>query len=73
MSDQRMNAGDQGSQPDSGSDPKDQVTVDGQGAARGRPGKGAHPDPLAADREATDPRSQGDVTEAAHRKGQKKG
>ena len=71
MSDQHMNASDQGSQPDSGSDPRDQVTIDGQGAIRGRPGKGAHPDPLAADREATESGLQGNVTEEAHRKGQK--
>ena len=31
MSDQRMNAGDQGTQPDSGSAPNDQVTVSAQG------------------------------------------
>ena len=60
MSDQRMNASDQGSQPDSGSDPRDQVSVDGQGASRGKPGKGAQPE------------NQIDVTEAAHTKGQKK-
>jgi hypothetical protein len=57
MSDQRMNASDQGSQPDSGSDPRDQVTVDGQGASRGKPGKTAQPE------------SHIDVTEAAHNKG----
>ncbi len=70
MSDQHMNASDQGSQPDSGSNPNDQVTIDGQGAIRGRAGKGAHPDPKAADREATHHNPQTDVTEAAHRKGQ---
>jgi hypothetical protein len=31
MSDQRMNAGDQGTQPDSGSAPNDQVSVSAQG------------------------------------------
>ena len=38
MSDQRMNAGDQGTQPDSGSAPNDQVTVSAQGGkGRGAP------------------------------------
>ncbi len=60
MSDQRMNASDQGSQPDSGSAPNDQVNVDAQGANRGKAGTGTHPE------------SKIDVTEAAHTKGQKK-
>ncbi|HKP53762.1 MAG TPA: hypothetical protein VJ183_14065 [Chloroflexia bacterium] len=70
MSDQHMNASDQGSQPDSGSDPNDQVTVDGQGSIRGRAGKGAHPDPTAADREGMGSKPPSNVTEEAHRKGQ---
>ena len=37
MSDQRMNAGDQGTQPDSGSAPNDQVTT----SAAGGKGRGA--------------------------------
>jgi hypothetical protein len=71
MSDQRMNASDQGSQPDSGSDPNDQVTLDGQGAIRGRAGKGAQPDPIASERDASQTSIQANVTEEAHRKGQK--
>lgn len=71
MSDQRMNASDQGSQPDSGSDPNDQVTLDGQGVIRGQGGKGAQPDPVASETEGAQTNIQANVTEEAHRKGQK--
>lgn len=70
MSDQHMNASDQGSLPDSGSTPNDQVNVDGQGASRGKPGKGAQPE-SSNNSDATQPKAQANVTEAAHRHGQK--
>jgi hypothetical protein len=39
MSDQHMNAGDQGTQPDSGSAPNDQITTSaGGGSPQGAPG-----------------------------------
>ncbi len=73
MSDQQMNAGNQGSQPDSGSSPNDQVNVDAQGSIRGRAGTGTRPEPSDEGTEATHtgPAPHGDVTEEAHRKGQK--
>ena len=75
MSDQRMNASDQGSQPDSGSSPNDQVNVDAQGSIRGREGKGTRPEPSDEGNLATNtgPEPHGDVTEQAHRKGQSGG
>jgi len=69
MSDQRMNASDQGSQPDSGSSPNDQVNVDGQGAIRGRAGQNAQPE-ASNNSNATQPKGESNVTEAAHKEGQ---
>ncbi len=72
MSDQRMNAGDQGSQPDSGNSPNDQVNVDAQGSVGGRAGQGTRPEPSDEGTVATHtgPSPHGDVTEEAHKKGQ---
>lgn len=69
MSDQKMNAGDQGSQPDSGSDPSDQVTVDGQGSQRNRGGQGARP-AGSGDMGTGDSSSLNNMTEQAHKSGQ---
>ena len=65
MSDQKMNASDQGSQPDSGSSPNDQVNVDAQGSFGGRAGKGTRPEPSDAGTVAihTGPEPHGDVTD----------
>lgn len=64
MSDQRMNASDQGSQPDSGSAPNDQVTLDAQASNRDKGGQGAQPadTPGGIDNEV----KEKDPTEAAH-------
>lgn len=72
MSDQNMNAGDQGSQPDSGSSPNDQVNVDAQGSVGGRAGTGTRPEPSDVGNVATHtgPNPHGDVTEEAHKRGQ---
>ena len=68
MSDQRMNASDQGSQPDSGSAPNDQVTLDAQGSNRDKGGTGSQP---LGTPDVTENAHKPDVTEAAHRHGQK--
>jgi hypothetical protein len=70
MSDQHMNASDQGSQPDSGSAPNDQVTLDAQGSNRNKGGTGAQP--LETPNPAAENAHKPDVTEAAHRHGQNK-
>ena len=69
MSDQHMNAGDQGSQPDSGSAPNDHVTLDAQGSNRNKGGKGSQPVDTP---DSTENDIKPDVTEAAHRHGQNK-
>ena len=70
MSDQRMNASDQGSQPDSGSAPNDQVNIDAQGSNRNKSGQGTRPQG-SSDLGEGGEMSLNDVTEQAHRHGQK--
>jgi len=69
MSDQNMNAADQGSQPDSGSAPNDQVNVDAQGSRGNKRGKGTRPQG-SSDLGKGGEKSLNDVTEQAHRRGQ---
>ena len=69
MSDQNMNAGDQGSQPDSGSAPNDQVNIDAQGSRGNKKGKGTRPQG-SSDLGTGGEKSLNDVTEQAHRHGQ---
>ena len=71
MSDQHMNAADQGSQPDSGSAPNDQVTIDAQGSNRNKGGQGTHPQG-SSDLGVGGEMSLNDVTEETHRRGQNK-
>ena len=70
MSDQHMNAADQGSQPDSGSAPNDQVNIDAQGSRGNKKGKGTRPQG-SSDLGEGGEMSLNDVTEQAHRHGQK--
>jgi hypothetical protein len=70
MSDQRMNASDQGSQPDSGSAPNDQVSIDAQGSNRNKGGQGTRPQG-SSDLGVGGESSLNDVTEQAHKHGQK--
>ncbi len=69
MSDQRMNASDQGSQPDSGSAPNDQVNIDAQGSNRNKGGQGTRPQG-SSDLGTGGEASLNDVTVQAHRQGQ---
>lgn len=74
MSDQHMNAGDQGTQPDSGSAPNDHIYLNAAGGSpQGAPSSsGSQPEgetpPIGADQKATEEGS--DVTLDTHRKGQ---
>ena len=70
MSDQRMNAADQGSQPDSGSAPNDQVNIDAQGSRGNKKGKATRPQ-SSSDLGAGGEGSLNDATEQVHRHGQK--
>ena len=73
MSDQHMNAGDQGTQPDSGSAPNDQVTLNAAGGGpQGAPrSSGSQPEgatPPIGDKQVVG--EENDVTLETHRKGQ---
>ncbi len=69
MSDQNMNAADQGSQPDSGSAPNDQVNIDAQGSRGNKKGKGTRPQG-SSDLGIGGEKSLNDVTEQVHTHGQ---